>query len=311
MTHPPLDAVIIGGGPAGLQAALTLGRMHRAVLLVDSGDYRNAPAREMHNFISRDGTSPAELRALARAELAAYDTVALHEGRAALIEPRDGGFVVELAEGDRTWTRRVVLATGVRDSLPDKPGLADLFGTVAVVCPYCHGHELTGQPVAIMGSGPHVARVAMLLSRIAGSLTVLADGDELDADTATLLEANGVTVRPEVVTEFCRSPLGATASFEDGPTEEFGGVFVASAFQQAAPFADQLGLDLLPSGCIEVDAFGRTSVPGVLAAGDLAHTAAVPMPLASVLTAAAAGLVAAATVDQALLAEDHGLPVPA
>jgi thioredoxin reductase len=306
-SNSPFDAVVIGGGPAGLQAALTLGRMHRRALLLDSGEYRNAPAEHMHNFVTHDGTPPAEFRAAARADLAAYATVTVRDAAATAVVPDgDGGFRVELADGAAPGaTRTVVLATGLRDTLPAIPGLEPLFGTVAAVCPYCHGHELSGKHVAVLGSGPHVTRVAFLLERIASRLTVLADGGDLDPGIRAQLDDAGVAVRPEPVKELSRSAAGATVSFADGPDEEVGGVFVAAEFAQRAPFAEQLGLNLLPSGAVEIDAMGRTSVPGVFAAGDMAHTSATPMPMASVLTAAASGLVAAASLDGELLARDH------
>jgi thioredoxin reductase len=315
MTAPvlsnPYDAVVIGGGPAGLQAALTLGRMHRRVLLLDSGEYRNAPAEHMHNFVTRDGTPPAEFRAAARAELAGYATVTVREAEATAVVPDGAGqFRIELgaagALGHETVpARAVVLATGMRDTLPAIPGLEPLFGTLAAVCPYCHGHELSGKHVAVLGSGPHVARVVFLLERIASRRTVLTDGADLDPGLRAQLDGAGVAVRPEPVKELSRSAAGATVSFAEGADEEVGGVFVAAEFAQRAPFAEQLGLRMLESGAVEVDAMGRTSMPGVFAAGDMAHTAALPMPLASVLTAAASGLVAAAAADGDLLAQDH------
>ncbi|WP_206515924.1 NAD(P)/FAD-dependent oxidoreductase [Nocardioides pantholopis] len=308
---PVLDCLVIGGGPAGLQAALTLGRLHRSVLLLDSGAYRNDPADAMHNMLGHDGTDPADLRAAARADLAAYSSVAVRDVAVRTVTAVDDGFRADLADGTAATGRRLVLATGLRDTLPDLPGLAPLFGNVAAHCPYCHGHEYAGTHVAILGSGPHVARVALLLERIAARITVLADGGELDPPTAALLDDAGVAVRPEPVTGVCRSAAGATVTLAGGPPEEVGGLFVAPTLSQAAPFADQLGLDLLPSGCVRVDLLGRTSRPGVYAAGDLAHVPELPMPMAAVLTAAAAGLVAATAVDGDRLAERVGLAPPA
>ncbi|MFI2489453.1 NAD(P)/FAD-dependent oxidoreductase [Promicromonospora kroppenstedtii] len=310
---PPLnsyDAVVIGGGPAGLQAALTLGRMHRRVLLLDSGEYRNATAEHMHNVVTNDGRPPAEFRTVARGELAAYATVTVREGAATAVVSDGAGFRVEVG-GEHLTTRGVVLATGLRDTLPSIPGLQPLFGTVAAVCPYCHGHELSGRPVAVLGSGPHVARVAFLLERIASRLTVLADGGDLDADTRALLADGGVAVRPEPVKELVPTADGARVVLADGPDEEVGGIFVAAEFGQRAPFAEQLGLTLLPSGAVEVDAMARTSLPGVFAAGDMAHTAAMPGPMASVLMAAASGQLAAVSLDADLLGRDHPAPTPA
>lgn len=316
MNSHSYDVVVIGGGPAGLQAALTLGRMHRSVLLLDSGEYRNAAAKEMHNFVTHDGRSPEEFRAAARRDLRAYDTVEVHEMRATEVVDHEGLWRVTLddagAVDSRSVTaRRVVLATGLRDTLPEIPGLSDLWGDVVAHCPYCHGHELTGRHVGILGSGPHASRVALLLERIAARITVYADGAELDEATAAQLARAGVGVRAEKVSGVRRSSRGATVSLSNGADEEVAGLFVSTALAQAAPFAEQLSLELLPSGCVRIDELGRTSRQGVYAAGDLAHLAALPMPLASVLTATSAGLLAATAADQDLLAEDHGQPTAA
>ncbi len=310
MVDNSYDVVVIGGGPAGLQAALTLGRMHRRVLVLDAGSYRNDPAAHLHNFISRDGTPPTELRAIAREQLAEYPTVELRDTAAEEVKPDGDDFRVAVADGTTAATRAVLLATGVRDTLPDRPGLADLFGDVVAHCPYCHGHEFSGTHVGVLGNGPHVARVALLVERIAARITVFADGGPLDDETAATLARAGVAVRTDALAGACRSPLGARLSFAEGPDEEVGGLFVATTFEQSAPFGEQLGLTLLPSGCLEVDAVGRTSMPGVYAAGDCAHSAALPMPMASVLNAAAAGLVAATACDGGLLGRDHGLAMP-
>ena len=288
------DAVVVGGGPAGLQAALTLARVHRKVLVLDSGSYRNDPATHMHNVIGHDGTPPAEFRAVARKELAAYDTVSLRDAVVTAVAPNDGGFVVSLGD-ESVRTRGVVLATGVRDTLPDKPGLAELFGTVVAHCPFCHGHELAGGHVGILGVIA-AAHLPAMVGPIASRVTVLTDGQELSA-----VLPRGMAIRTEQVTGICPSPVGARVSFATGPDEEVAGLFVSTTLSQRAPFADQLGLALNPSGCVEVDAMGRTSLPGVHAAGDMAHMATVPMPMASVVSAAASGQVAGAAMVHHLL----------
>lgn len=292
------EVVVVGGGPAGLQAGLTLGRMHHSALLLDSGNYRNAPATHLHNFATQDGTPPAEFRAAARRDIAAYDTVTVREVAATSVKQDGEGFLVELDGGESVTARRIILATGLRDTVPDKPGLAELFGTVAAHCPYCHGHEFAGMHVGILGSAPHVAMLALLVSRIASHITVFADGGQLDDQSAAILSRAGVAVRPEPVTGFCRSAVGARVTFDQGGDEEVGGMFVSTSLEQSAPFAEQLGLTMLASGCVEVDLFGRTSLPGVYAAGDLAHHSSLPMPLASVLNAASAGMLAATAGDQ-------------
>jgi thioredoxin reductase len=288
------DVVVIGGGPAGLQGTLTLARVHRTVLMVDSGAYRNDPAAHMHNVVTHDGTPPAEFRAAARKELAAYDTVTVRDDAVTTVAQDGAGFVVALGD-ELVGTRGVVLATGVVDALPDKPGLEELFGSVVAHCPFCHGHEFAGRHVGILGTAG-AGHLPGLVGPIASRVTVFTDGEELTAELPA-----GVAVRTDRVTGVCPSPLGATISFVDGPSEEVAGLFVGTTLTQRAPFAEQLGLVLNPSGCVEVDAMGRTSVPGVHAAGDMAHVAALPMPMASVMTAAASGQVAAGALTAFLL----------
>jgi thioredoxin reductase len=305
------DAIVVGAGPAGLAAALMLGRTHRDVVVLDSGTYRNDPTDAMHNVLGFDGAAPAEFRAAAHRTLAAYDTVELRRTTAVDVTPLDAsspadGFVVRTDDGD-VAARRLLLATGVRDELPSTPGLDALFGTVAAHCPYCHGHEFSGTPVAILGAGPHAPRVAGLMERIASRVVVLADGADVDPQVRAALDARGVTVRPEQVLRLEPLPLpdgrpGARAVLAGGAPEDLGGVMVAPTLHQAAPFAAQLGLELRDSGCVAVDAVARTSLPGVLAAGDLAHTADFPMPVSSVTAAMAAGQLAAASIDGDLLA---------
>lgn len=294
------DAIVIGGGPAGLQAALTLARVHRSTLLLDSGSYRNAPAHAMHNFLGLDGTPPAELRAAARADLARYDTVEVRDVAATTVRQVVDRFAVHTADGDLLEARRIVLATGVRDVLPHVPGLAELWGTVVAHCPFCHGHELAGGTIVVQGSG-HAPMLARMLAGIARDVALVEDGFPPEPADLAALQAIGVRHHTASVSALRPEGDGAVVVLDDGTEVHASGVFARTTFEQAAPFAAQLGLDLLPSGCIEVDAFGQTSLPGVFAAGDLAHTAALPMPMASVLNAAAAGQVAGARVHQDLL----------
>ena len=294
--RPEYEVVVIGGGPAGLQAALTLGRVHRRTLLLDSGAYRNGPAEHMHNFLGFDGMPPAELRAAARKNLEAYETVEVRDVCADRAAREGDAFRVDLADGGSVRTRGLILATGLRDTLPEKPGLGELWGSVVAQCPFCHGHEMAGRPVAILGAEESGAHLAGIMMPVAGGLTALADGEEVDPAMP-----DGVRIRPEPVTGFTRTDDGVRVGFEGAEDEEYAGVLVTTGFTQAAPFAEQLELTMLDSGCVEIDGMGRTSVPGVHAAGDMAHTATMAMPLASVLTAAGSGLVAASAMTAYLL----------
>lgn len=293
------DIAIIGGGPAGLQAALTLGRIHRRAVLVDDGTYRNARVSHMHNVLTHDGTPPAEFRAVARTQLAAYDTIAVREGRADEVAEDGGQFHVRLADGDVLTARAVILATGVRDELPPVPGLADLWGDLAAHCPFCHGHEFAGTRIGILGAGP-APHLSALLGPMASELVVLSNGETLPDGFGA-----GATVRGEEVRSVERRDGGVRVVLEAGAEEQVSVLFVAPTLRQRAPFAERLGLELNPSGCVRVDEFGRSSRPGVFCAGDMAHLAAHPMPMASVTFAAASGQLAASSAQAALMAASH------
>jgi thioredoxin reductase len=262
------DALVIGGGPAGLQAALTLGRMHRPTLLLDSGTYRNGPVDAMHNVLTNDGRHPADFRAVVRSELATYDDVAVRDAAAASVERLDDGtFSTMLEDGSVVVSRTLVLATGLRDVMPDIPGFVEQWGRSVHMCPFCDGHELSGRRVAVEEDegAPHV--VAML-SPIAESVEVVPP-------------VTGVEMTSE----------GLHVSSDSGKVV-VDALFTHPEFEQSAPFASQLDLKMNESGCIAIDIFGHTSMSGVYAAGDLAHVTDIPMPVMSVLAAAYAGQVA-------------------
>lgn len=299
------DAIVIGAGPAGLQAALTLGRMHRSTLVLDSGVYRNATVAHMHNVIGNDGTAPAAFRATARAQLEAYADVSVRDVGAERISAIADGFSVALADGSVEAARRIVLATGIADTLPDVPGLGALWGRSAFSCPFCDGHEHSGTPIAILGAGPRAAHLIGMLRGIVGDITVFPLADAVTDEDRRMIEDLGARVHPAPVESVEPDPSGARL-IAGGESFTVAGIFVSvSEASQRAPFADQLGLRMLPSGAIEIDEFGRTSLPGVSAAGDLAHRATLPGPVASVVLAAAAGQMAAVGVVQSFLAAAH------
>lgn len=275
------DVTVIGGGPAGLQAALTIGRMHRSVLLLDSGEYRNATVEHSHNLLTNDGRSPAELRRIAREELAAYDTVEVRTTAVTAVSGTLGDFEVVTADGVER-AARLVLATGMRDELPPVPGLAEQWGRLVAQCPFCHGHEFAGRRVGILIDGEHAGMIERMLRPVVASAFIARP-----ADVALVTEIDG----------------GLELSLADGSVEHVAGVFTASTATQRAPFGDQLGCGALASGGVEIDAMGRTTVPGVYAGGDMAHVAAVPGPMVSLAAAIASGqLAGASAVRDAIMA---------
>jgi thioredoxin reductase len=304
------EVVVIGGGPAGLQAALTVARVHRDVVLLDAGEGRNAPASHMHNLVTRDGVAPEEFRRVAREEVASYPTAQVRRARVrrvsavpAMNPEGDGGsegacgsedagardgadtsYLVELEGGELLTTRTLILATGVVDELPDVPGLAELWGDLVVQCPFCHGHEMAGRRVGILGAGA-AEHVGGIMARVAEEVVVLTDGEELDARLHL-----PVVTDPVGSVERCGE--GLRVLLRSGESLELAGLFVASTTRQAAPFARQLGLECNDSACVRVDEHARTSLPRVYAAGDMAHLASLPAPVQSVAQAIASGAIA-------------------
>lgn len=278
------DVLVIGGGPAGLQAALTLGRMHRTTVLVDSGQYRNGTVEHAHNFLTHDGRAPGEIRRLAREELAAYDTVTLRDTTVHTVRDDGEAFVAETDDGP-IRARMLVLATGVKDDLGSIPGLEEAWGREVAACPFCHGHELSGRVIGLAGEGPHVPMMTAMLAPIAQRIVHFGERE---------------------VAKIERTGDGVLVHRASGDPVAVAGLFVHPAFAQAAPFAEQLGLELLPSGCIRIDVLGQTSHPRVFAAGDLAHVEQLPMPMASVLGAAAAGQTAGASAVRTLALAESG-----
>ena len=290
------DILIVGGGPAGLQAALTASRVHRRAVLLDDGDYRNAPVRHMHNLIGADGAAPEEFRARALGELAAYDTVACRPLAASEIRPSETGFVADLSDGSSLEARTVILATGVRDELPPIPGLDEVWGGRVAHCPFCHAHEFAGGRMAILGTEP-ASHLAGLLGPIAGSLTVF----PLEGDSADAPEGMEVATSHVVGMRDTGSALQLTLA--DGSHESVAVAFIAPPQRQRSTLPERLGLELNDSGCVRVDEFQHTNVPGIFAAGDMAHLSALSASTASVAAAIASGEVAASSAVSHLMGE--------
>jgi thioredoxin reductase len=305
------DCIVVGGGAAGLSAALVLGRARRRTLLVDGGQPSNLPAEGIGGLLGHNGRPPAELYAMGRAELEAYPTVEVRDGTVVDGERVDGGFALDLAGGARELTRRVILATGMEYRKPDLPGLEPLWGRSVFHCPFCHGWEMRDAALAVLGGGPGGLHRALLLRGWSDDVMLLSDGPaELEADDLERLSAANVDVDERPVARLiARDGALAAVEFADGSTLAREGLLVPVTVAQRSSLAAQLGAEPAEPGPVAVDALVvdtmfRTTAEGVSAAGD------VSAQLQQVAGAISAGSLAAAGVVQGLMAEDHGLEAP-
>ncbi|WP_327715628.1 NAD(P)/FAD-dependent oxidoreductase [Streptomyces sp. NBC_00490] len=300
-TSETYEVIVIGGGAAGLSAALVLGRARRRTLVIDAGEPRNAPAAHMQGYLTRDGMPPAEFLALGREEIARYG-VELVADRALDVT---ADFTVTLASGRTVRARRLVIATGLKDELPRVPGVAERFGRDVLHCPYCHGWEVRDQAFGVLATTPLSVHQALMVSQWSKDVTLflheLAETD-LSADDVRRLAAASVKVVPGEVAELVVAEDRLTAvRLKDGRTLAREVVFTAPRAVPRTDLLARLGaqLDETPFGSYPVvDPTGQTTVPGVWAAGNAMGFGE------QVINAAAGGYRAGATINGELLMAD-------
>ncbi|MEW2221054.1 NAD(P)/FAD-dependent oxidoreductase [Streptomyces sp. NPDC006990] len=305
-----VDTVVIGGGAAGLNGALMLARSRRSVVVVDSGTPRNTPAEGVHGLLGLDGVPPAELYGRGREEVRRYGGV-LMPGEVSRAEPADPSaagdprFTATLADGRTLTARRLLVATGLRDVLPDIPGLAEHWGRSVVQCPYCHGWEARDEPVGVLATGPASRHHALLFRQLTEDLVYFTRGAGLDADSRARFDARGIRVVGTPVEQVVQDGDGGIAGVRlaDGQVVARRVLAVATSMRARTEGLTGLGLPMedLPEGMgrrFTADAAGATTVPGVWVAGNAAD------PTAQVGASAAAGALAGARINADLAAAD-------
>lgn len=305
------ECAIVGGGAAGLSAALVLGRARRRTLVIDAGEQSNRAAHGIGGLLGHDGRPPADLYAEGRRELAKYPSVQFVDGQVTGATAQDGPtFRLELADGSVHHAQRLLLAGGMEYEYPDIPGLRDHWGRSAFHCPFCHGWEARDQALAVLADGDRAVHMALLLRAWTDDIVVLTNGPtSLDDDQNRALADAGVRVDERKIVEFAsHNDELAAVVFADGDELKREGVLMASALRQRTDLVAQLGVRTAEPGPVVVDAvvvdqINRTSVPGIFAAGD----ACAQMP--QVAAAIASGSAAAAAIVQSLVHDQFGLPV--
>ncbi|MFC4907449.1 NAD(P)/FAD-dependent oxidoreductase [Actinomadura gamaensis] len=297
------DVVIAGAGAAGLNAGLVLARARRRIAILDGGAPRNAPAEHMHGFLSRDGMPPAALLEAGRAELAGYGV----EPIAARVDEitRESGdgdapaFTVRLAGGASLRARRVLAATGLRDELPDIPGLREGWGKDVLHCPYCHGYEVRDEPIGVLATHPLAVHQALLVRQWSPDVALFTHEQDFSPEDRERLAARGIdVVEGEVKRVVADDGRLRGVEMADGRVVERAALFVPSTMiPNDGPFA-ALGWERDEQGRLRTDAMGRTTVPGVSAAGNVADAHV------QVIMAAAQGSAAAMALNADLVEED-------
>jgi thioredoxin reductase len=291
---PVFDVLIVGGGPAGLSAGLMLGRCRRRVLLCDEGRPRNRRSRALHGYLTRDGIAPAELNALGRSELRAYG-IECRDIQVTDVVRSERGFDVTLAGGQIERCTLLLIATGVRDNLPDVDGMADCYGTSVFHCPYCDGWEHRDRRLAVIGRGGSGVHLALAMKTWSGDVVLCTNGGRLDRGGRERLLRNGIEARTERI-ERCVHGDGmvthlAIAGRDPVPCDA---IFFTTGQRPRCNLAAQLGCAFNRRGTVETSLLCETNVPGVFVAGDASYDAQFA------IVAAAEGAKAALAINQSL-----------
>ncbi|MGG4488578.1 NAD(P)/FAD-dependent oxidoreductase [Metabacillus idriensis] len=295
-----LDVIIIGGGAAGLNAALVLGRARRKVLVIDEEMPRNRVTRESHGFLSRDGISPSEFRRISREQILNYPSVSFESDVVNAVTGSDGDFRVAVKSGNIFSSRKVLFATGMKDVLPAVDGLVEVYGTSAFVCPFCDGWELRDRKVCVIGTNEMVFHLVKVLSGWTKDITLLTNGMEiLTAGELNEVERHNVKVSKDIIKQI-ESVHGEvkTITFKTDAAIECEGIFFTPNLVQATSIPASLGCKMTDDGpftTIAIDQMGRTNVKGVYSAGDASTK------FYQLISAASSGAMSGASIQLDLL----------
>lgn len=291
------DTIVVGGGPAGLSAALVLGRCRRRVLVCDGGTPRNAAARALHGYLTRDGIPPLDLLRLARQELEQYGIVP-RQTTVSAVACRRHGFDVTIEGGEVVQARTVLIATGVRDNLPDLPGIVECYGTSVHHCPYCDGWEVRDKRIVVIGHGAAAAGLALSLKTWTAHVTICTNGRPRITDRhRAQLDAHGITVRARAIARVDHEDGHVRRLvMRDAETVACDAIFFTMGQQPQCSLAQELGCEFTKKGVVKTDHLGQTRIPGLYVAGDASHD------VQFVIVAAAEGAKAGVAINKALQA---------
>ncbi|PWN60630.1 NAD(P)/FAD-dependent oxidoreductase [Chryseobacterium oncorhynchi] len=296
MQNKNFDVIVIGGSYAGLSAGMALGRSLRNVLIIDNGKPCNRQTPHSHNFITHDGNTPKEISSLARKDVEKYITVQLHEGITTQVLKNNNGFEVETSSNERFYAKKIILASGVKDVMPNIPGFEECWGISVLHCPYCHGYEVRNEVTGILSNGDMAYEFSKLIFNMTKSLTLFTNGKStLTQEQIEKLKQNNINLNEEEV-ERIEHDNGSIQKiiFKNGNSLALKVLYAKIPFEQNINTTETLGCELTEQGFIKVDVMQRTSVPGVFACGDNVTM------MRSVANAVAQGNFAGAVVNKEL-----------
>lgn len=296
-----LDCAVIGGGPAGLNASLVLARSKRKTILFDNNEPRNALTKESHGFITRDGINPSELRRIAQEELRMYPDIQIKNQKVQTVNKDDQQFIVRTEDGKVYKAKKVILATGLKEILPNVQQINQFYGSSIFSCPFCDGWELRDRPLAIIAENIRAFHMTKIVYNWSKDLIVCTNGHQiLSNEQKNILESKGIkTYEQEITSLFGENGNLEKIKFYDGTIVTRNGGFIAPESEQTSSIGQSLGCELNEQGGIKTDIVGRTNVEGVFASGD--STISGPSQL---VIAAAEGNKAAMGVNAALIEEN-------
>ncbi|MEO3936601.1 NAD(P)/FAD-dependent oxidoreductase [Dermatophilaceae bacterium Soc4.6] len=293
------DVLVIGGGAAGLSASLVLSRARRNVLVVDAGAPRNAPAANMHGFLSRDGMPPAELLAAGREEVSGYGATITAGTVTELVHCAASGFQALLADGQRVKARKVLVTTGLRDELPDLPGLEQRWARDVLHCPYCHGWEVRDQQLGVLWNGPDSVRYAQIVRQWTDDLVLFLPGDTLTPADRSQLVARAIgVVEGDVERVVVHDDRLTAVAMVDGRSIPRQALFVPPRMVPHDALLTGVGCQVDDQGWVVTGPNGATSVPGLWVAGNVTNARA------QVITAAGEGSATAIAINTGLVSDD-------
>ncbi|MCR9228270.1 MAG: NAD(P)/FAD-dependent oxidoreductase [Flavobacteriaceae bacterium] len=293
------DVVIIGGSYAGLSAALALGRSLRKTLIVDAGDPCNKQTPHSHNFLTQDGKPPSEIATVAKQQLLNYDRVEFVDGVAIKADILENGFLVHMGSGEAFEGKRIILATGIKDTMPEIPGFKECWGISVIHCPYCHGYEYRGNKVGLIAPPEKAFHLASLLVNLGNDITLLQEEpSSFDKEQLKTLHKHNITIlNHEVVSIEHKNGYLEQVRFDNGDRIKLSAIYAGLPFGQSSSIPMDLGCAFNEQGYIQTDHFQKTSVPGVFACGDNC------IPMRSVAQAVASGNIAGAMANMELSQE--------